>query len=77
MCECGDPACLETVEMTLAEYEALRADPELGVVAPGHESPRWEVFTRSEHFNLVLTRIAPVVERIPLGEPTDTPPAAA
>ena len=35
-CECGAPGCRVAVQLTLAEYEALRAagDP---VLAPGHE----------------------------------------
>jgi hypothetical protein len=34
-CECGAPACRETVSLTLAEYEAQRAEGQ-PVLAPGH-----------------------------------------
>jgi hypothetical protein len=34
-CECGAPACRETVSLTLAEYEARRAGGK-PVLAPGH-----------------------------------------
>jgi hypothetical protein len=35
-CECGAPECRTSVSLTLAEYEALRAD-DRPVLAPGHE----------------------------------------
>jgi hypothetical protein len=34
-CECGAPDCRETVSLTLAEYEAKRAEGQ-PVLAPGH-----------------------------------------
>jgi hypothetical protein len=37
-CECGAPDCRAHVSLTLAEYEALRAEDRL-VVAPGHQMP--------------------------------------
>jgi hypothetical protein len=37
VCECGSASCAEPVRMTLSEYEAIRADPELFFVVPGHE----------------------------------------
>ena len=77
MCECGDPFCLEELEMTLDEYPCVRADPRLRAVAVAHEFRSGEVFARAEHVNLVLARAGPVVERLPVQEPTDPPPAAA
>jgi hypothetical protein len=37
MCECGNADCFETVELTHAEYEAVRSSPTRFFVAPGHE----------------------------------------
>lgn len=37
VCECGSASCAEPIRMTLAEYEAIRAEPELFFVLPGHE----------------------------------------
>ena len=37
-CECGAPDCRAHVSLTLAEYEALRAEDRL-MVAPGHQMP--------------------------------------
>lgn len=44
VCECSDEGCSEPVELTLAEYEAVRADPTHFLVAPGHV---WE--PKAEH----------------------------
>ena len=38
VCECGDPACDETVRVALPEYESVRADSQLFVVLPGHDA---------------------------------------
>jgi hypothetical protein len=41
-CECGNADCTEHIEMTLAEYEAVRAEPTRFAVVPGHEVPHIE-----------------------------------
>lgn len=38
-CECGRETCAEQIEMTLVEYEAVRASPIRFAVTPGHEVP--------------------------------------
>jgi hypothetical protein len=54
ICECGDDYCAEAVEMTMDEYEALRADGARFVVAAGHESdPDQSVFERRARFVVV------------------------
>jgi hypothetical protein len=37
LCECGDLECREVVEMTPAEYEAVRAGSERFFLVSGHE----------------------------------------
>ena len=37
VCECGQTACMEQIELTLDEYRDLRADPTHFAVKPGHE----------------------------------------
>jgi hypothetical protein len=37
LCECGEKSCLARVELTQAEYEAVRAHPARFFVVPGHE----------------------------------------
>ena len=53
LCECTDPGCDGTVEMTLNEYEGLREEPGVTAVAPGHEPPSSQVVARSDRFSLV------------------------
>jgi hypothetical protein len=43
MCECGDDFCAEDVELTIAEYEPIRAVPTHFLVRPGHFTPDVEV----------------------------------
>jgi hypothetical protein len=37
LCECGEKSCLARVELTPAEYEAVRAQPARFFVVRGHE----------------------------------------
>lgn len=37
VCECGHLGCSETVEIPVAEYEAVRTDFDRFLVVPGHE----------------------------------------
>jgi hypothetical protein len=38
-CECGQLGCNQLVELTVREYEKVRARPRRFVVLPGHERP--------------------------------------
>jgi hypothetical protein len=42
-CECGRAECAEPIPMTMAEYEAIRAEPTHFAVVPEHEQPEMEV----------------------------------
>jgi hypothetical protein len=39
VCECGRPECAETMEVSPAEYEAVRSSSHLYLVAPDHQFP--------------------------------------
>ena len=54
MCECGDPTCLAAVEVTHAEYEAVRAYGSHFLIEPNHENPEssW-VLCENERFAVV------------------------
>jgi hypothetical protein len=39
LCECGDQTCTERIEISLAEYDRVRAEPTLFFVRAGHEQP--------------------------------------
>ena len=54
VCECGRENCLEEVELTVAEYEAVRSVPTQFVVKPGHEFTEVErVLTENERYSVV------------------------
>ena len=39
ICECSEPGCLERVgPLTISEYEAVRNDPRLFMIAAGHQA---------------------------------------
>jgi hypothetical protein len=55
-CECGDESCSDPIRLSIAEYEAVRANPTQFVIAPSpeHVSPGVEaVFQREERFWIV------------------------
>ena len=39
VCECGDPDCVDGVELTVGEYIAAHAAPNRFVIKPGHIFP--------------------------------------
>jgi hypothetical protein len=54
LCECGDEACTETVELRNEEYESVRVDPLLFVIVRGHEIAEVEdLVSRNERFDVV------------------------
>ena len=57
LCECSMLGCNLLVELTPAEYEAVRADPRRFLVVPGHELPGVEVVVRRESQYLVVEKI--------------------
>jgi hypothetical protein len=59
-CECGNPdGCGGRVEMSLAEYERVRAQRDRFAVVPGHEDDAIEqVVERNERFFIVDKRDA-------------------
>jgi hypothetical protein len=55
LCECGEQTCLARVELTPAEYEAVRAHPARFFVVPGHEdlTAGEVVVGEHDHFTIV------------------------
>jgi hypothetical protein len=54
ICECAHKECPERLEMTVAEYEAVRRVPTHFAVAEGHELPDVErVVNRTSRYNVV------------------------
>jgi len=56
VCECGRLGCNEIIELTLAEYEAVRADARRFAVRHGHEAGVEQVVERHERYLVVAKR---------------------
>jgi hypothetical protein len=55
LCECGNLDCIESVPLTRNEYERVRANASLFVIAPGHAIPQVETIVESsERFQVAL-----------------------
>ena len=63
LCECADPACLDTIELTLDEYENVRAESDRRAVTPGHEQPGCKVIVRTQRFSTVSGPVSPTRPR--------------
>jgi hypothetical protein len=56
-CECGSIRCNRLVELTLEEYEAVRADAKQFVVLVGHEIPAVERIVDREPAFVVVEKV--------------------
>jgi hypothetical protein len=52
-CECGRPDCVDSVELTLAEFEAVRSDESTFVIAPTHNSPAAAIVEQTDRYVIV------------------------
>lgn len=63
VCECADGGCAQQFELAVSDYERVRADPRLFVVATGHEIPEFEdVVDRQPSYDVVRKREGPPAE---------------
>jgi hypothetical protein len=54
VCECGDGTCVEQIDLSVKDYERVRADPTKFVILPGHEIPDVEdVIEETDVFHVV------------------------
>jgi hypothetical protein len=58
VCECDDSACVEHLAVRPDEYDAIRSDPTLFAVRPGHQSPAVET-VESERGGYTVVRKRP------------------
>jgi hypothetical protein len=59
VCECGDMTCVEQIQIRSAEYERVRADPTLFIIAPGHEDATVEAVVEEVRGAYVVVRKHP------------------
>ena len=54
LCECGNNTCVEHIEVSLSEYERIRAESTLFFVRPGHATPDVEdVVEHHDRYDIV------------------------
>jgi hypothetical protein len=62
LCECGDQMCVERVNLTVPEYESVRADSTQFVLRPGHMMPRVERVVRENDRYVVVVKLGEAAE---------------
>jgi hypothetical protein len=56
-CECAALGCNVLVELTIADYESVRANPRRFLLAPGHEIPAIEQVIRRTDAYVVVQKL--------------------
>jgi hypothetical protein len=70
VCECGRLGCNRLIELTRAEYEAIRADPRTFAIVDGHEILEVEdVIERAERYTVVRKSGHPEAEVVEHTDP--------
>ena len=64
LCECTDTSCTETVTLTRAEYDAVRANPHRFPVKHGHDEEREIEHIVAEHDGYVVVEKIEVAARV-------------
>ena len=64
VCECGYVGCNTTVELAIAEYEAVRTDFNRFLVVPGHEIGEIDEVVERHRGYLVVVKRAPEAKAI-------------
>jgi hypothetical protein len=63
ICECPNDGCTQTMRMTRREYDAMRVQPGLYALVPGHEQRELEeIVGRTDRYVLVRTLHAPATQ---------------
>ena len=57
-CECARLGCNEMVELSVNEYERVRANPRQFLVIPGHQDPEAEKVIEAHSGYLVVEKVA-------------------
>ena len=56
LCECGDEVCLESIQLDLAEYDAVRVSPHRFFMVPGHENGNGDAIVQRNGRFVVIER---------------------
>lgn len=68
-CECARLGCNELLELTLPEYEQIRADPRRFVMIDGHEMPDVETVVQTLRAYVIVEKRDAAGERAEAADP--------
>ena len=57
VCECADPTCVERVEVPLADYEDVRAEPTAFILVNGHEDDAIETVVETHRRYQIVHKV--------------------
>ena len=80
VCECPSLDCAASIELTIVEYEELRAHPSRFAIAPEHDVPQLEMVVAKNEYHWAVERTGTATEtataeaatEIYLNEPPET-----
>lgn len=61
-CECARLGCNQLVDLTVREYEAIRANPRRFVLVPGHEFPDVETVVEARPGYIIVEKLDQAAE---------------
>jgi hypothetical protein len=62
LCECADSECIETLELSLGEYEAIRSSSVRFPLKPGHDRPEVEHVVEENERYIVVEKVGEAAE---------------
>ena len=57
VCECGNSACAERIQMSIGAYEEIRSDPKRFFVVKGHETLEFEKIVEEREGYLIVEKL--------------------
>jgi hypothetical protein len=70
-CECADASCVQTLAISLDQYEQVRNEPRHFAVAPGHVVPDVELVVAEHKTYVVVEKIGEAGEMAEVAEAAD------
>jgi hypothetical protein len=62
LCECADSECVETIQLSIGEYETIRRSPVRFPVKPGHDYPEFERVVEEHEGYVVVEKFGEAAE---------------
>jgi hypothetical protein len=62
LCECGDSECIETLELSIGEYEAIRCSSLRFPIKPGHEFLQFERVVEETDRHVIVEKFGEAAE---------------